>query len=221
MRGERIKATVFLESEDGRKRTFPDWLTKFNLEKFFKEYPEGKTKNGHSVKFCYDGFSWVFYSNEVKYGYRDPVHNITGTLYDCQNTSIGKNELYVFKLEKILYQETYSPIIDKRLQQLTTAKNRIHEIESEIEKIANDPDELDFSEKIRVLIAELNSLLIQHPNIEGEIERLLRLTQETESKNKIIVMYINIYSNNKKRNFFAQEILVYKIWPFPILQWLD
>lgn len=224
IRGDRIRATIFLEDEDGIRRTFPDWLIKSELEKFLKEHPNGKSENGEKVKFSFNAFSWVFYSNEVRYGYEDQTHNLSGTMYDCQNVKIGKNELYIFKLEKIVYQETYPPSIDRRMRQLKTDKKKIDKIEEEVERIANDGSivsELESSEKLRVLIAELNSLLIQHPNIEEEIDRLSVIIRETEPTNKMMVMYINIYSNNKKCNFVAQEILAYKVWPFPILQWLN
>lgn len=221
VRGDHIQATVFLEDSDGVERKLPDWMTKHLLEKFLKENPGGKTKYGYPAKFCFDGFSWSFYSKEVEYNYRDPIHNVTGTLYNCQNIPIGKNELYTFKLEKVLYQPTnIQGFVDTRIQALLDDKTRIHSIESEIERMANDLEITDFSEKLRELIFELNHLLTQHPNIDEELNHLRELIAR-ERKDNLLVMYINIYNKNRKQNFVAQQVIIYKIWPFPILQWYD
>ena len=189
LRGDHIQATVFLEYSDGISRKLPDWMNKKS-----------------------DGFSWNFYSNEMNNNFSDDVHNVYGTMYDCQNSMIGKNEMYIFKLEKVVYQEKESA---PQLDTLIKARDRIYHIKCEIEEMANDTEVTDYSTELSGLVVELNYYVNRYPDIDGEIRKGMR-----EKKDNMIIMYINMYTKNSKQLFVGQQVLMYKIWPFPILQWV-
>jgi hypothetical protein len=109
MLNSKVNYTVFLDDSDGKSRSFPDWLNKYKLTRFFKEYPGGKDSYGRTVKCMFDTFSWDCYMSETKFNQTikcNDKYTFTGTVYDCRNAIIGHNELYTFKLEKIMYQET-------------------------------------------------------------------------------------------------------------------
>jgi hypothetical protein len=223
----KVNYTVFLDNSDGEKRSFPDWLNKYKLTRFFKEYPGGKDSYGCSVKCMFNAFSWDCYVSETKFNQtiKCNKYTFTGTVYDCRDAVIGNNELYTFKLEKIMYQETneYSSemhVLMSRIMQLTEIKIEIREIESDIENMANDPSITDFSEQLKIKIERLNILLQEHPELEAELHRLKLLVHE-QYKPNLMIMFINIHSKNKRVKIVPQEILVYRIAYFPICQWYD